>query len=559
VVQTAFYQNDSLINQKTSEIGPVFAEYTAINVPNDLDSVRVRYELRSANIADAEERSIAISPVGVEEVVGSSFFAPRDTTLLFTPEAGKGKVYFYALPDALSLLIQDVAYLIKYPYGCNEQTASRLAALLLAKEISQLRPNMIPHSDMDREINLCISRLRQTQHSSGYWGWWQGDNAEVWITAYVVRILNKARKAGYETVALKKGLNWLTANKDRVPLAQQHEVLSTLVECNVFVSGNNYLEELVKQVPFPEGISAYEQLAIMRVKQQIGQPVVRDSLLLYMISTDWGGLYSRSFLRDSNQYWAVRGINHQSLNNILAYDIALAAGWNDIAERIRLNWLGSRPVWRPITINCAEQLLRLIPYLLKDNTPPKKPQLLVNGMEYREFPLTIEFSGAEPVAINAAVGSGLYFKVYQSWFNPAPSQLNTGFKLSTTLKQRGEQVKNGQIVRSEPLMLTTSVAVPSTTEYVMVEIPIPAACSYAEKPQPGGYYWSGTLETHREYFRDRVVLFFRNLPEGKYEIPIQLQPRFSGQFTLNPARAEQMYFPVRNGHTGVERVVVRGE
>jgi hypothetical protein len=43
---------------------------------------------------------------------------------------------------------------------------------------------------------------------------------------------------------------------------------------------------------------------------------------------------------------------------------------------------------------------------------------------------------------------------------------------------------------------------------------------------------------------------------GHYEFRIPLEPRFTGRFTLNPVRVEQMYFPVFFGRNGVEAVMV---
>ena len=79
----------------------------------------------------------------------------------------------------------------------------------------------------------------------------------------------------------------------------------------------------------------------------------------------------------------------------------------------------------------------------------------------------------------------------------------------------------------------------NSADYVMIEIPIPAGCSYREKPNN---YWN--RESHREYFKNRVAIFCEDLPIGKYTFTIPLEPRFSGTYTLNPTKAEQMYFPI---------------
>lgn len=99
--------------------------------------------------------------------------------------------------------------------------------------------------------------------------------------------------------------------------------------------------------------------------------------------------------------------------------------------------------------------------------------------------------------------------------------------------------------------LVTNVEVKNEAQYVMIEIPIPAGCSYRAKPNN---YWN--RELHREYFKDRVTIFCENLPIGKYTYTIPLEPRFSGVYTLNPTKAEQMYFPIFYGRNEMGRTTI---
>ncbi|HYG14515.1 MAG TPA: hypothetical protein VEC12_02105 [Bacteroidia bacterium] len=46
------------------------------------------------------------------------------------------------------------------------------------------------------------------------------------------------------------------------------------------------------------------------------------------------------------------------------------------------------------------------------------------------------------------------------------------------------------------------------------------------------------------------------MPRGKYLFEIQLLPKFKGEVTLLPAKAEEMYFPMRYGNTVKSGVAV---
>ncbi|WEK18317.1 MAG: hypothetical protein P0Y49_16115 [Candidatus Pedobacter colombiensis] len=72
--------------------------------------------------------------------------------------------------------------------------------------------------------------------------------------------------------------------------------------------------------------------------------------------------------------------------------------------------------------------------------------------------------------------------------------------------------------------------------------PIPAGCSYENKMQS---FWG--VETHREYFKHKTSIFCTRLKKGSYTFTVQLMPRYSGNYVLNPAKAEMMYFPVFYG------------
>ena len=80
-------------------------------------------------------------------------------------------------------------------------------------------------------------------------------------------------------------------------------------------------------------------------------------------------------------------------------------------------------------------------------------------------------------------------------------------------------------------------------EHVMIEIPIPAGCSYADKRQR----WNG-IETHREYFKDKTVIFCQRMTPGTYIFQVHLLPRFTGSYHVNPAQISLMYFPVINAN-----------
>ncbi|MEM8552887.1 MAG: alpha-2-macroglobulin family protein, partial [Pseudomonadota bacterium] len=102
-----------------------------------------------------------------------------------------------------------LAMLDRFPYGCAEQTVSRALPLLYANDVAE-RIGLVADGDVPERINAAIDRLLSYQGSTGGFGLWAPGN-DLWLTAYVMDFLSRAREAGYEVsdTAFEQGLNRL--------------------------------------------------------------------------------------------------------------------------------------------------------------------------------------------------------------------------------------------------------------------------------------------------------------------------------------------------------------
>jgi len=111
--------------------------------------------------------------------------------------------------------------LLQYPYGCVEQTTSRLNAILYAPDLIAMdSPDDVRAKRAADMVNAGIARLWSMQTTSGGLAYWPGGTRpEVWGTAYATAFLLEARSAGYKldkrfTEPLVKYLESLLANPD---------------------------------------------------------------------------------------------------------------------------------------------------------------------------------------------------------------------------------------------------------------------------------------------------------------------------------------------------------
>jgi hypothetical protein len=195
------------------------------------------------------------------------------------------------------------------------------------------------------------------------------------------------------------------------------------------------------------------------------------------------------------------------------------------------------------TYQSARIIETVLPNLLKKKEF-QKPELILNGQRIYQFPfekevhdttLTITKKGSTPV----------YFGAYQYTFNTHPQPVKDDFVIKTSWKKRD--------VRSAGKMQTVSIhmEVKKEADYVMITVPIPGGYSYESKSQS----WKDG-EVHREYDIHETRIYCEHLKPGKYEYEINLVPRFKGSYTINPAKVEWMYFPVKFGRDEMKRVKV---
>ncbi|MBF8965137.1 carboxypeptidase-like regulatory domain-containing protein [Pontibacter sp. FD36] len=506
------------------------------------DSVEVLFALRSAEgMADGERRHIRVYPKGTEETIGHFLALHTDTTVTLNFDPVKGPVKLHAKGNLLEVMLEEIDYLHKYEYWCSEQAASKLKGLLLEKRIREQLGEKFTHERMVRRL---VRHLEKTQLPEGAWTWWQSGPAYTWITSHVVEALSLAKAEGYAPkYDEQKLLDFMVYRLEQARFIDKLMMLETLHKLQAKVDYNRYVVELSKR----DRLSLEEQLRLTRMRQLLKLEAPLDTLQKYKQVTTLGGLHW-----GENRYSLFN--NHIS-NTLLAYDILKAAGGHeqDLAS-IRAFLLSERRNgrWRN-TYESAHILETLLPDLLskeEGSQPQLQNSLQLTGplrLEATDFPLDTTFLPGQPLVISKTGKLPLYLTAYQTHWNASPEPVQKDFVVSTSFKGIASQAT---LKAGKPVELVVEVEAKADADYVLIEVPIPAGCSYDGKKGRGSY------EVHREYFRNKVAIFADRLPKGKHTYTIQLLPRYNGTFTVNPAKAELMYFPVFYGRTGIKGVII---
>jgi alpha-2-macroglobulin len=92
----------------------------------------------------------------------------------------------------------------------------------------------------------------------------------------------------------------------------------------------------------------------------------------------------------------------------------------------------------------------------------------------------------------------LYFTAYQTTCNKDPHIVEKGFIVKTSLKGLKE---DAVLQAGKPVEMLVEVEVKADADYVIIEVPVPASCSYASKIDKVIH------EVHWEYYRNKVSIF----------------------------------------------------
>lgn len=492
------------------------------------DTLLVNYSIKMENgYFDGEEREIPVIENGLMVNVGEYKNLENDTAFTLQPQAGMKNRELILSNRRMEMLQVEIDKLKNYRYGCVEQTASKLLALLLEKKYA---PTLNREFTGEKQVKDCIKRLEKFQNEDGSWGWWEKSPADKWMTIYATKAILRATQEGYRSSAHVKGMQFLMsygpATPDILELMAQMKMPETKYQLNRIYRMN---------------FSLQDRFLLIKSAQQLGENVNIDTVLR-----------SVRYIGDKQAVWGEK-IYNISVNELqtsaLAYEILRAkGGYDTLLKKVR-NYFLSKPAHVRNTIESATLLQTFIADVANEGQVQQelKPAVTVNG-ENVGLPLRKKIGQEETVSVTKKGSEVFYIYKGEEW-KVNPEKLDSIYTLETTLWQNGRTTDT--LKAGVPVTMKVHMHLKKPQEYVMLEVPIPAGFSYESKLK--GYKYG---ELYREHFDEKVAMFFNKLEWGEYYFEIKLLPKFKGQVTLLPAKAEQMYFPVFYGNNTKRTIVV---
>ncbi|MHB8586220.1 MAG: alpha-2-macroglobulin family protein [Thermoplasmatota archaeon] len=516
-----------------------------------------------------------VLPVLPQAVVDHAEWAGEgDANLTITPPNGvyeADPILSVTLTGSLGgTALAALPYLIGYPYGCVEQTMSRFLPDVVAMQALKEDGYNVSDPDVPLYVQSGLDRLARFQHADGGWGWWETDETNPYMTAYVVAGLSEAKEAG---APVPDGLDQ---------------------------NGIRALQNIYASETDPN-LAAYEAYALAlagqspRVRSNAPQ-LGNDGLALLGLADATAGdtkdaqaiadmLWARGIHEGSSTSWngsANLPVRHMIRSNVQATAYALRlygllGRWNEtesIAEALSNLRVGG--AWAT-TKDTSEAILSFVAISAHDRASASGPQwanvtvngaarsILVGGFASGGIPGahlvgndTQEFSispnGSTTVQIRGEPGVPLFWSAMLTSSRTVPwiDAESNGIDVSKEIVD-GEGRPATTLAFNQDYTVIVTLRTPLERDYVLVEDPLPAGAQVVAGSLPSGWADSWTWAEARD---DHVAAFATTLPAGTTTLTYQVRAFLPGVFRVLPTTAMATYSPQIEGRSAESSVSV---
>lgn len=503
---------------------------------------------------------------------------------------GSGKLKLTLSPSLAMDLIGPMENLIDYPYGCVEQTMSRfMPALIVRDTLTKLNmPQPARAAEIPQISADALTRLSKMQHSDGSWGWWEADNADVGMTAYVLEGLYFSQRLGMGigTIDLDKAIKYAVSQLESKPNPDSKEPQQWAsykandkahLEYAVALHRPGYFKgELPPLTVKTPSTLAFRALTL-NVLGRDAKPVLAELVKLATRSSGSAYWADNSWYGATSTAIALRALveitpNDPIVPGIMTYLIRQRAGGF---------WSSTR--------DTATILQAMSQYLVRtgETLNPSSASVVINGREVSnvslgmggisqnvvEVPLNMLSTGENVVEIKRSNPGVVYYSANLNAVIAADKvnakQGSSGIKITRSYHKMGTFAfeSGAQKITSSPEVIRSAKAgdvieVRLTIEnsgfeqFLMLQDPIPAGCRIVERddiaPDEWSFWWSAL-----SIYDNRAAFFIRYLEPGTRTIVYRMRAELPGTNKVLPATISNMYDPSIEARTDSETLEIR--
>jgi uncharacterized protein YfaS (alpha-2-macroglobulin family) len=498
-------------------------------------------------------------------ITGNTMTLPAPAADRFQNGSTRRDVIVSALP-----LIQFRArldYLVRYPYGCVEQTTSTAFPMIhLGTLAAELDPDSFRRKSAAALVSEAIRRLGAMQTPNGGFAMWPyGTDVNVWGSIYATHFLTEAKRAGHgvDTQRYNRALDYLLQLAKARPecdhggLQQAVYALYVLARAQRADLGTmDYIRE-----KHTSSLTFESRALLGAAYGAVGNPSAVSAMLADIDKEE-------TVARQTGANY-----NSQLRNRALVVLALLDAAPNDVrlpklADRLAREVLTDRYY---TTQDSAMALLAVGQFFqLRKANATYKGTLLHDGKVVGTFDgKTARFAKLPPTGMltvkmeNGYTPNAAYFTVRvrgtptETSFRPSSDgiQLTRSFLDRDGAPLAANNVKQGDIV----VIRTEVKSIAGAMQNVVIQVPLPGGLE-VENPRlttTESLPWIQSMATPQHAdLRDDRVLFFTDLGEGSQTFYTVARAITPGEFRLPPAQAEAMYAPAYRATEGLAQFKV---
>lgn len=487
--------------------------------------------------------------------------------------------------------------LVSYPYGCVEQTSSRLLPLAALGGLAEHYPLGVP--DLDAFVAEGVQRLRSMQTSSGGLAYWpSGDTPHAYATAYATWVLVQLRDSGYSVPRrFLEGLREYLAREVDGWASHGTPELHDDVRLGMALvalarPGTPPADALVGLFERRDRLPLFTRAMVLLALHRHASADPRVATLATELLDDLDERDGFAHVRDGGG-WLGSFFDSGPRTEAMVLLALLKAAPDD--RRVQKLVRGLMELRRAGGVSNTQErayaLLALGEYARRfEATEPAFDTGVWVDAEYlggqrfegrsaevqgltAPLPWADEAKsrqGADPFDSRVTLrrqGEGrMVYRVAMEW-EPAEAGRSShaaGISIERVLRSETGPIAEGEaIARGQMVALDLTITNNEVLDYVAIDLPLPAGLEAVDTTIGRGRRAmvlrgsQGWWVSHTELHTERALVFADRLAPGTHQHTVFLRAITPGEFVMPPSRAEAMYYPEIRGNTAASTVVVR--
>ncbi len=421
-------------------------------------------------------------------------------------------------------VVEIVDELNQYEYGCVEQTASKLSAVLVKHKIQQ---KLKIKSSTTKEVNTLMARLIDMQNIDGSFGWWRGNGTSDRMTIYCMEVTLDALRNGYQNNVLNACKEYIIQHFSAMSLSDK------IYAMNVFINAGYTTTAMMNEYANlnTEFLKTTDKLYYTQNKLALKQDVKKEDL--YALFLEMNSNVNKPYI--DNFFYDTKADLFKAYT--LFKNTTFASEFIDQFKKKLVNGQFEKNL---NTYAKAKMIEALMMDAMTDTSKPIQSNLIINDtLNISSFPYRINIAHSTYKIKHK--GGDVFLNTSEEHFDEKPAIHDSVFAIATSFKQNGKalnELKSGVSTQYD-----IDIQSYKSGEHVMVEIPIPSGMKVTSKNSNVGQ------DAYVEYYKHKVVYYFSKLPMGMKHISIQLMPVFKGEYIVPASKTSLMYYPFVFGNS----------